>query len=55
MYSKKRIEQVDRMSDYYLARLTSEDAGLLKSLEEMVHLAFWGEENYRRFLDELPE
>ena len=55
MHSKRRTEQADLMSDYYLARLISEDAGFLKPLEDLVHLAYWGEENYRRFLDELPE
>ncbi|MBN2317828.1 MAG: GNAT family N-acetyltransferase [Acidobacteria bacterium] len=43
------------ISDYYLARLTSEDAACLKPLEDLVRLTFWGEDNYRRFLDELPE
>ncbi|MBN2241273.1 MAG: GNAT family N-acetyltransferase [Acidobacteria bacterium] len=43
------------MSDYYLACLTPADADRLKPLEELVRLAFWGEENYRRFLEELPE
>lgn len=38
--------------DFYLARLTIEDAGGLKPLEECVQLSFWGEENYRRFLNE---
>lgn len=41
--------------DYYLLRLTGEDATCLKPLEDCVELAFWGEDNYRRFLDELPE
>jgi len=43
------------MPDNYLARLTPEDAGYLKPLEDMVQLSFWGEDNYRRFLDDLPE
>lgn len=43
------------MSDYYLARLTSDDAACLKPLEDLVELAFWGENSYRRFLDELPD
>ncbi len=43
------------MSDYYLTRLRPEDAACLKPLEDLVRLAFWGEDNYRRFLDELPE
>ena len=42
-------------TDYFLARLTAEDASRLKPLEDLVQLAFWGEENYRRFLNELPE
>ena len=42
-------------ADYFLAHLTVEDAPRLKPLEDVVQLAFWGEENYRRFLDELPE
>jgi len=41
--------------NYYLARLAGEDAILLKSLEDTVQLAFWGEDNYRRMLGELPE
>jgi ribosomal-protein-alanine N-acetyltransferase len=43
------------MPDYYLARLTPADASRLKLLEDSVQLSFWGEENYRRFLDALPE
>ena len=43
------------MSNYYLTRIGPEDAACLKPLEDLVRLAFWGEDNYRRFLDELPE
>ncbi len=43
------------VSNCYLARLTAEDASLLQPLEEEVQLAFWGVENYQRFLEELPE
>lgn len=43
------------MTDYYLARLSPADAARLKPLEDLVQLSFWGEDNYRRFLDELPE
>jgi ribosomal-protein-alanine N-acetyltransferase len=43
------------MSNYYLAQLTVADVPLLKSLEEQVRLAFWGNENYCRFLEEFPE
>lgn len=42
-------------TDYYLARLKGDDAKQLKAIEDHVQLPFWGEDNYRRFLDELPE
>ena len=42
-------------SNWYLARLTAEDVSSLQPLEDQVQLAFWGTENYRRFLEELPE
>ena len=42
-------------ADYFLARLTADDVHYLKPLEDMVHLSFWGADNYRRFLNELPE
>ncbi len=43
------------MSNWYLARLTAEDVPALQPLEDQVKLAFWGEDNYRRFLAEFPE
>ncbi len=43
------------ISNFYLARLTVEDIPFLQSLEDQVKLAFWGMENYRRFLEEFPE
>jgi ribosomal-protein-alanine acetyltransferase len=55
MLSKKRINSFEMVSNCYLARLTAEDASLLQPLEEEVQLAFWGVENYQRFLEELPE
>jgi ribosomal-protein-alanine acetyltransferase len=42
-------------SNLYLARLTVEDIPFLKPLEDQVKLAFWGADNYRRFLEEYPE
>ena len=42
-------------SSFYLARLTIEDVSALQPLEDQVKLAFWGTENYRRFLEEYPE
>ena len=39
----------------YLVRLTTDDVPLLQPLENEVNLAFWGKENYRRFLEEYPE
>ena len=43
------------VSNCYLARLTVEDVPLLQPLEDQVKLAFWGMDNYRRFLEEYPE
>jgi [ribosomal protein S18]-alanine N-acetyltransferase len=40
---------------FYIARLTIEDVSTLQSLEDRVSLAFWGEDNYKRFLEEFPE
>jgi len=42
-------------STCYFARLTAEDVSALQPLEEQVQLAYWGAENYQRFLEELPE
>ncbi len=42
-------------SNCYLARLTAEDVPLLLPLEDQVQLAFWGVDNYRRFLQKFPE
>jgi [ribosomal protein S18]-alanine N-acetyltransferase len=55
MLSKRKAEDADAVSNCYLARLTVEDVSLLQPLEEQVQLAFWGLENYRRFLEEFPE
>lgn len=43
------------ISNCYVARLTVEDIPSLQPLEEEVRLAFWGKDNYRRFLEEYPE
>jgi [ribosomal protein S18]-alanine N-acetyltransferase len=42
-------------SNCYVARLTADDVTLMQPLEEQVQLAFWGVENYQRFLEEMPE
>jgi ribosomal-protein-alanine N-acetyltransferase len=42
-------------SDYFLSRLTVIDIPALEKVEEETRLAFWGEENYRRFLGESPD
>jgi ribosomal-protein-alanine acetyltransferase len=55
MHLKTEEGGIEVTADYYLARLTAEDAPRLKPLEDLVQLAFWGEDNYRRFLGELPE
>jgi ribosomal-protein-alanine acetyltransferase len=39
----------------YLSLLTAEDIPLLEPLENCTNLAFWGVENYCRFLEEFPE
>jgi ribosomal-protein-alanine N-acetyltransferase len=43
------------ISNCYLARLTIQDVPFLQPLEDQVKLAFWGDDNYRRFLEEFPE
>ncbi len=43
------------VSNCYLSRLTVEDVPSLQLLEDQVKLAFWGNDNYRRFLEEYPE
>jgi [ribosomal protein S18]-alanine N-acetyltransferase len=55
MHSKINAERSEMFSNCYFARLTAEDVPLLQPLEEKVNLAFWGLDNYRRFLEELPE
>jgi [ribosomal protein S18]-alanine N-acetyltransferase len=52
MLSKRNVELA---GNCYFARLTVEDVPLLQPLEDEVQLAFWGQENYRRFLEEFPE
>jgi len=42
-------------SDCYVSHLTVEDVPLLQRLENEVNLAFWGKDNYRRFLEEYPD
>jgi ribosomal-protein-alanine acetyltransferase len=51
----KKSKQIESDSNCYLARLTVEDIPSLKPLEDQVKLAFWGLDNYRRFLEEYPE
>jgi ribosomal-protein-alanine acetyltransferase len=55
MHSEIKAGSAETRSNYYLARLTAEDAPSLQPLEDEVNLAFWGKENYRRFLEEFPE
>jgi ribosomal-protein-alanine acetyltransferase len=51
----KRSKRPEIDSNCYLARLTVDDIDLLKPLEDQVKLSFWGQDNYRRFLEEFPE
>jgi len=55
MPSKTKAKSAEMDSNFYLARLTADDVPLLQPLEDQVKLAFWGNENYRRFLEEYPE
>jgi ribosomal-protein-alanine N-acetyltransferase len=55
MHSKIGTESVDMFSNCYLSRLTVDDVTSLQPLEDEVKLAFWGMDNYRRFLEEFPE
>ena len=55
MLSKRKADNAETVSNCYVARLTVEDVALLQPLEDQVQLAFWGIENYRRFLEEFPE
>jgi [ribosomal protein S18]-alanine N-acetyltransferase len=55
MLSLKKSGTGDMFSNCYLARLTVEDLPSLRPLEDEVNLAFWGKDNYRRFLEEFPE
>jgi [ribosomal protein S18]-alanine N-acetyltransferase len=55
MHSEIKAGRAETFSNCYFARLTKEDVPLLQSLEDEVKLNFWGQENYRRFLEEFPE
>jgi ribosomal-protein-alanine N-acetyltransferase len=55
MHFEIKAGNAELYSNFYLARLTAEDAASLQPLEDIVKLAFWGKENYRRFLEEFPE
>ncbi len=52
---KPKKEPIEMIIKCYLSRLTSEDISSLEPLEEQVKLAFWGKDNYCRFLEEYPE
>jgi [ribosomal protein S18]-alanine N-acetyltransferase len=52
---KAKAGNAEMISNCYLARLTVEDVPLLQPLEDQVKLTFWGNDNYRRFLEEYPE
>ncbi len=41
--------------NHYLSRLLLDDIPALQALEQETNLAFWGADNYRRFLEEFPE
>jgi [ribosomal protein S18]-alanine N-acetyltransferase len=41
--------------NHYLSRLLIDDIPALQALEKDTNLAYWGADNYRRFLEEFPE
>ncbi len=43
------------IAESYLSILTVDDIPGLHQLEVVTSLSFWGEENYRKFLEEFPE
>jgi [ribosomal protein S18]-alanine N-acetyltransferase len=51
----KKSKRLETAPSFYVARLEVEDIPSLKPLEDEVKLAFWGKDNYRRFLEEYPE
>ncbi len=55
MHLGRKPARFEADSNCYMARLTVEDIAFLKPLEDQVKLAFWGKDNYRRFLEEFPE
>jgi ribosomal-protein-alanine N-acetyltransferase len=55
MHSESKTQNTGSEGSCYLARLTVDDVPELVPLEDQVQLAFWGAENYRRFLEEFPE
>ena len=54
MLSETNAANTEAAARCYLARLGVEDLEALGPLEERVSLTFWGAENYRRFLEEIP-
>ena len=55
MQSEIKAESAETELQYYLARLAAEDVPFLQPLEDLIKLSFWGNDNYRRFLEEMPE
>jgi len=55
MRCEKKAGSPEMLSSFYLARLTVNDVPSLQPLEDQAKLAFWGEENYQRFLEQYPE
>jgi ribosomal-protein-alanine acetyltransferase len=55
MLSETKAGSAEMISNCYVARLTIEDIPHLRPLEDQVNLAFWGKDNYRRFLEDYPE
>jgi ribosomal-protein-alanine N-acetyltransferase len=54
MLSETKAADAEEAARCYLARLEVEDLASLEQLEERVRLTFWGVDNYRKFLEDLP-
>jgi ribosomal-protein-alanine acetyltransferase len=55
MQSEIESQNAELSQDYCLVPLSVDDVGLLQPLESSVRLSFWGNDNYRRFLEECRE
>jgi [ribosomal protein S18]-alanine N-acetyltransferase len=55
MLPKLNLKNHSTPPDVYISALTVEDVSWLEPLENETQLAYWGKENYLKFLEEYPE